>query len=75
MSKTVEIVHRRIETFVLTQDELIAALKTKYGNDPAFEAGRLVSVFCSMLLPGEGSQNTEVAFQTELGQMAGGSPA
>ncbi|MBH3360441.1 MULTISPECIES: hypothetical protein [Pseudomonas] len=75
MSKTVKTVHHRTETFVITKAELIAALKAKYGDDPVFETGRLVSVFCSMLLPGEGGQNTEVAFQTELGQMAGGSPA
>jgi hypothetical protein len=76
MSKTVETVHYRVEKFTLSQGELTAALKMKYGAEPAFISGRLTSVFCSTIFPGgQGGCDTEISFETNLGEAAGAAPA
>ncbi|WP_085731193.1 MULTISPECIES: hypothetical protein [unclassified Pseudomonas] len=76
MGKTVEIVHYKVEKFTLTQSELVAALKEKYGDDSAFEEGRLISVFCSTMFPaGPEGRDTEISFETRLGEAAGAAPA
>ncbi|WDG45648.1 hypothetical protein [Pseudomonas chlororaphis] len=67
MTKIIETVHCRVERFHLTQAEIIQALKMKYGEDPAFKEGRLISVCCSTIFPaGPEGHETEVVFETKL---------
>jgi hypothetical protein len=76
MTKTVETVHFRVERYILTRQELIAALKTKYGEDRTLSEGRLSSVYCSTLMPhGPDGPETEVVFETQLSEAAEAAPA
>ncbi|AGZ34718.1 MAG: hypothetical protein ACOKSU_25995 [Pseudomonas sp.] len=51
MSKTVETFHYRIERFNLSQAEIIAALRLKYGNDPSFADGKMTAAHLETLFP------------------------
>ncbi|WP_155403374.1 hypothetical protein [Pseudomonas putida] len=51
MTKTTQTFHYRIEKFSLNQDEIIAALRLKYGKDPAFKDGKMTAAHLETLLP------------------------
>lgn len=67
MQKATVIVHHRIDTFVLSEQEVIAALRLKYGNEPAFDGGKMTRVHLERLLPDvEGYGDTTIELTTEL---------
>ena len=49
MTRVVEITHFRTEQFTLTKNEMIAALRAKYGDQAVFEDGRIFNIDCQTL--------------------------
>lgn len=67
MGKSTATIHHRIDTFVLSEREVIAALRIKYGNDPAFDDGDMTRIHLERLLPDvEGYGDTTVEFTVVL---------
>lgn len=44
VAKVVENIHYRTEQFTLTKDELTAALRQKYGDEPIFSTGEISGI-------------------------------
>ncbi|RRV49587.1 hypothetical protein [Pseudomonas sp. p106] len=67
MGKTTETIHCRVDTFSLSAREITAALRLKYGNDPAFDDGEMTRMHLEKLLPDvEGYGDTTIEFTTVL---------
>ncbi|MGH8379243.1 hypothetical protein HFV04_021395 [Pseudomonas sp. BIGb0427] len=64
MSKLVEITHFRTEQFTLTKDELVEALKKKYGNEPIFTEGQIDMVAHQQLF--QPADETQIYFRIDL---------
>ena len=67
MDKSVEIIHCRVEKFSLNSDEITAALRNKYGSDPAFVNGKMTAAHLETLLPEvDGYGDTTFEFTVDL---------
>lgn len=67
MGKTTSTIHNRIDTFILSAEEVIAALRAKYGNDPSFDDGEMTRMHLERILPDvEGYGDITVEFTTAL---------
>ncbi|MCV4285105.1 hypothetical protein [Pseudomonas capsici] len=67
MSKSTEIIHCRIERFSLSKEEIAAALRIKYGSDPAFDEGSMTAAHLETVLPSvEGYGDTTFEFTIDL---------
>lgn len=62
MTKVTEVTHFRTERFSLTKDELIAALRNKYGDESIFEAGAIDMVCHQGLI---GISDTYIYFKVD----------
>lgn len=63
MTKVTEVTHFRTERFSLTKEELIAALRNKYGDDSIFEAGA-IDMVCHQGLIGAADE-THIYFKID----------
>lgn len=63
MTKVTEVTHFRTERFSLTKDELIAALRNKYGDDSIFESGA-IDMVCHQGLIGAADE-THIYFKVD----------
>ena len=63
MTKVIEVTHFRTERFSLTKDELIAALRNKYGGERIFEAGS-IDMVCHQGLIGAADE-THIYFKVD----------
>lgn len=67
MDKSVVIIHRRVERFCLSKEDIVAALRRKYGSDPAFNEGSMTAAHLETLLPDvEGYGDTTFEFTIDL---------
>jgi len=67
MGKTTTTIHHRIDTFILSTEDVIAALRLKYGNDPSFDHGEMTRMHLERLLPDvEGYGDVTVEFTAAL---------
>ncbi|GAB0077017.1 hypothetical protein I4I80_10560 [Pseudomonas syringae pv. tomato] len=67
MNKSTEIIHCRIERFSLSKEEITAALRRKYGSDPAFDEGSMTAAHLETVLPNvEGYGDTTFEFTVDL---------
>lgn len=63
MTKVIEVTHFRTERFSLTKDELIAALRDKYGDETIFDAGS-IDMVCHQGLIGAADE-THICFKVD----------
>lgn len=63
MTKVTEVTHFRTDRFSLTKDELIAALRNKYGEDSTFDAGE-IDMVCHQGLIGAADE-THIYFKVD----------
>lgn len=63
MTKVIEVIHFRTERFSLTKDELIAALRDKYGDETIFDAGS-IDMVCHQGLIGAADE-THIFFKVD----------
>jgi len=67
MGKTTATIHHRIDTFLLSSEEVIAALRRKYGNDPSFDDGEITRMHLERILPNvEGYGDVTIEFTVAL---------
>jgi hypothetical protein len=63
VTKVIEVIHFRTERFSLTKDELIAALRDKYGDETIFDAGS-IDMVCHQGLIGAADE-THIFFKVD----------
>lgn len=63
MTKVIEVTHFRTERFSLAKDELIAALRNKYGDETIFDAGT-IDMVCHQGVIGA-ADDTQIYFKVD----------
>lgn len=63
MTKVIEVTHFRTERFSLIKDELIAALRKKYGDEAIFDAGA-IDMVCHQGVIGA-TDETQIYFKVD----------
>ena len=64
MSKEVQVTHYRTERFTLTKEELMEALREKYGDEPIFSNGQIDMVTHQQLF--QPTDETQIYFKEAL---------